>query len=220
MKRLIFLLLFTGLGIASLAQSNVFYKYNVEAGLGQSNIGIISRQVFKANNIYQRVTPVYNLNFLVNLNRSMALGLGLSNQYFSAAGQIDTLANASLGVNKFNLSAEGRFFYFNRQNYSMYSSLKVGMTLWTLEGSVSTDILKDFIAKNLSSQLLVKIINGYLDKFQAVKGKFKYTLESLQFVPIGLSRNFGHFGVYGQVAIGSPYFLLMGVKYRFNTNAF
>ena len=220
MRRFLFLLFCVSLFIKGFGQGQNFYNYSVEAGVGQSNIGIIASQIFKVRNIYQGVTPVYGLDFLVNPNRSIAIGLGITNQHFSAAGQIDTLVNTSLEVNKFNLSAEGRFYYYNRTKFTLYSSLKVGVTLWNLKASVSTDVIENFVTQNVSSKMLVRVINGYLDKFQAVKGKFKYTLESIQFVPIGLARNFGHLGVYGQVAIGSPYFLLMGVKYRFNTNAF
>lgn len=212
------LLLFTFVYNCATAQYNDFYKYRLELALGGSGIGMISRQVFKAANIYKSVSPALKAGFFINMNKSTALGISLTNQSFHAAGNFDTLANATLDINKLNFSINGRYYYINNSNTGLYSNLAFGISLWTVKTEVSTDILEKLVNQYISIGLIAEFINKTLDKYNSVSGKFNFTLENVQLTLLGLSKSMGNFGVYGELAIGSPYFVLMGLNYKFNTN--
>ena len=200
------------------AQYSDFYKYNLELGLGGSGIGMVSRKVFKAANIYKSVSPALKAGFFVNMNKSTALGISLTNQSFHAAGNFDTLANATLDINKLNFSINGRYYYINRSSVGLYSNLAFGISLWTVKTAVSTDVLEKLVNQYVSIGLVAEFINKTLDKYNSVSGKFNFTLENVQLTILGISKNMGNFGLYGELAIGSPYFILMGLNYKFNTN--
>lgn len=202
------------------AQHSDFYKYKLEFGLGGSSIGMISRKAFKAANIYKNVTPALRAGFFVNMNKSMALGISLTNQSFHAAGRFDTLANATVDINKLNFSINGRYYYINHQSTQLYSNLDFGVSLWTVKTAVSTDVLEKLVNQYVSIGFIANAINKTLDKYNSISGKFDFTLENVQLTILGISKNMGHFGLYGELAIGSPYFILMGLNYKFNTNVY
>ncbi len=206
------------LTVAAYAQKD-YYRYQVELGVGSSLVGNVARSAFSSMQLEHSVIPVVGGSFYVNYRNNTSLGFSVYDQKYSVWGTLDTLADFSLGINRLNISAAGRYTYKAGSSWNLYTALRFGVTLWKIRSTVTTDVLESLIDQYLGQNILSNYAKSLISDFNQVSGTLGGSMFSLQFTLLGFAKNFGNLRFYSELTIGSPYYFTAGLAYRFNTNA-
>ena len=194
----------TILTIAFIFENQTFSQQFATFGLGSSVTQVISN-VFVKRFIDVKTTPVFIGNWEYYLGNNLSIGIGGSYQFFSYNFSSDTL-NVSMNLNKFNFSVFGRYYYKQTDKFGIYSQLRGGISFWNY--SLNNDFTKVLAP--------IKFIFKFfpIDLSKAFDGTVKFN--SLQFTIVGMNTNFSKkFSAYAELSIGSPYWTVFGLKYKF-----
>lgn len=190
---------------------NMDYKQNIYVGTGFSYFGIGFKLVgavggaltdsldfatFETSN-----TPALQIGYDYALTKNISVGGFASYQHFSmdiggnvSVQGVDTITEDLSGsLNRLALQASVLFHYGNKEKLDMYSGVRLGYKrLGTNIKSTNSDL--DFLdlvnsisAPGMATQLVIFGLRGYVTD---------------------------NIGISGEIALGTPHFLTVGVNYR------
>lgn len=184
--------------VLSLACCGLLQAQNLE---GQSAIGLhagfsLAGALFNLSEIDANVDastpPAAQLTYDYALTGRFSLGGGVSYQSFNLAYSNYGETNESFDVrlSRFNLAARGLFHYGNSETMDMYSGLRVGLSNWSLDVGTDNPNFDPPKARGpaFAPQLILFGIRGYLTE---------------------------NLGIGGELAVGAPHVVSLGVNYRF-----
>ncbi len=195
---------------------NDYKKFQVELATGASVYGTALRMGLKNVDITSSLTPAFIGSFYVNLSPAASFGLSLGEQHSAVSGYSDTLGSYKVGLNRLNLSVSGRYNYVNRNGWAVYSGLKFGLSFWTLSASFSTEELQQFVENELGIPMLSDYLNDMISKLTPNSGSWTTSMTSMQVTLLGVSKEIKYIGVFGELALGAPYYFSAGLNYKFN----
>lgn len=141
-------------------------------------------------------TPVFGLAIDYSLIDLFSIGLAGSFQHFENRVSLNSFsAYTRHEVNRINLSVRSLFHIPNKEKVDLYGGLRLGATLWRDSESASFDANNN----KLSGE---KQGNYVLPSFQLLIGVKVYLIDNL--------------ALNAELAIGSPYFLAIGLAYTFS----
>lgn len=121
----------------------------------------------------------------------------------------ENLGNVSLGVSRLTLGARALFHYGNANRIDMYSGVRLGVGIWGV--NVSSSIVNDRIDPLLRSV-------GGSGLWRRILGRdvgVGWAALQAQLIAFGLRGYVGErIGINGELGLGSPYFMSLGVNYR------
>lgn len=158
-------------------------------------------------------TPVAQLSYDYRIERWFSLGVAVSHQYFgmsffSTSGSDDLVA---LGVNRVNVGIRPYFHYYSNEVLDFYAGARIGGTIWHLK--VETENIYQY-----AEQILPDLVEDFvLQRIPTINQlSFMWTLFAMQATPFGMEYYItDNFGLNGELTFGSPYFVSIGLNYRF-----
>ncbi len=206
MKKFFFVLLLFAALMPSMAQP---YKYDVRLGLGGSILGTAGHILIDKQYVDYSITPEIDGHFRVFASHNIAIGIATGFQRFSVTGNIDTL-QGTVSAMKANLGLSATLFYLQKKGFNLYTGARAGVTLWHLRAQANFD----YYVKNYLGPF-APIVSKYVPS----DGSFNVTTMLLQITLLGMSvYPVKNVGMYGEIALGSPYWFNLGLSYRFNSS--
>ena len=195
MKKLILLFLIAPLSVFSQKQEG---EMVATAGAGWSLLGAIFSLSDVSGETSTTVTPVFHASFDYGLTRNMSIGAAFGYQkatvsyndyvYYNSNNQ-EITEDFDWSVSRLNIGARVLFHYGSNENFDMYSGMRLGFQSFTSEfDTTDPSFDSDFKGGTLGFQLVAFGARGY-------------------FTP--------NIGFNAEVALGSPYFVMGGLNYRF-----
>jgi hypothetical protein len=175
---------------------------------------------FSAGRIHK--SPQINIAYDRGITQWFSVGGAVSYNQISADlenvkyHRTENLGNFTLGLSRLTFGARALFHYGNANRLDMYSGLRVGFGIWSLQTSSSLagniDDKANQIVKEIGGSGLWRTLIG-----NRVSGHF--VLPQAQLILFGL-RGYvtEHIGINGELSVGSPYFASIGINYRFGGN--
>ena len=206
MKKIFFVLFFV-MGVSlTFSQS---YRYDLRIGLGGSILGTATHLLVNKQYVDYSITPELEAHFRVFASRSVAIGLAGGLQRFQVSGEIDTL-RGSVSAIKANLGLSATLFFMCSKTFNLFSGARAGISIWRYRAQANFDY---YIENYLGP------FAGIVSKYVPSEGSFTNSLPSFQITLLGASvYPVKNLGVYGELAIGSPYWFNAGLSYRFNSS--
>jgi hypothetical protein len=166
----------------------------IGANVGFSLIGII---LDLSDEAAEEVTidnsPAIQLTYDYAISRVVSLGAAVSRQRFllSYTNYDDTPQDFDVVVGRLNLAGRILFHYGGNEKLDLYSGARLGVTNWSV--NVKSDAVDNYtpsfpIGAFFAPQLVVFGMKGYITD---------------------------HIGINGELAIGAPHYLSLGLSYRF-----
>ncbi len=205
-KIFVVFVVFLSVLIAGYSQS---FKYDMRVGVGGSILGTAAHLLVNKQYVDYTITPQLDAHFRVFASKSVAVGLALGYQRFAVRGTIDTL-QGSISATKWNLGLSATMFYMQHKGFNLYTGARAGLSIWHYRAQANFDYYVDKYFGPFAT-----IVNKYLPS----DGSFTNTMLSLQLTLIGMSLYpVKNLGLYGELALGSPYWFNAGLSYRFNSS--
>ena len=206
MKKIFFVfLLLLSFGLV-VAQS---YKYDFRLGVGASVLGTAGHLLLNKQYVDYSITPEYEGHFRVFAGNNVAIGLALGYQRFALSGNIDTL-RGTLSAAKWNLGLSATLFYLQKKGFNLFTGARAGVSIWHYRAQANFDY---YVDKYFGA--FAPVVSKYLPN----DGSYTNTLLSLQITLLGMSvYPVKNLGLYGELALGSPYWFNFGLSYRFNSS--
>ncbi len=185
------------------------FKYDARLGIGGSILGTASHLLINRQYVDYSITPELEAHFRIFASKTVAVGLALGYQRFAISGNIDTL-QGTVSASKWNLSLSTTLFYMQKGNFNLYTGASAGLSIWHYRASANFDYYIENYLGPFSS-----IVSKYIPR----EGSFTNALPSFQITLFGAGLYpVKNLGLYGELAIGSPYWFNMGLSYRFNSS--
>lgn len=170
----------------------------VTAGAGWSLLGAIFSVADGVSDTQTKVTPVIHGSFDYAITDNMSFGAAIGYQkatisyddyeYFNADNVLVS-EDFDWTISRLNIGARALFHYGKKENFDMYSGLRFGY-------------------QNFSSK--------YDTNDPSFKADFKGGAMGMQLILFGARGYFNdHIGFNAELAVGSPYFVMGGLNYRF-----
>ncbi|MCD6557194.1 MAG: hypothetical protein J7K64_08385 [Bacteroidales bacterium] len=168
------------------------YKSTVSADAGISLVGRVISLVVNIDTLggYSTI-PVMQLSYDYMVTDFLSAGVAGSYQQYKFSD-----ANGKIVVKRMNFALRALFHYGNSDKLDMYSGIRLGMTNWGFDYDVPTD-------------------DPTLEALQGSNSLTGFHF-SPQLVAFGVRGYFtDNIGANLEFAIGSPYYMMGGVNYRF-----
>ncbi len=197
-KVLIFII---AISVLNLSNNSIFaqeYKSTVGIDAGVSIVGVAIRAVAysegkTASDYKYSSTPVLQLTYGYMLTKNISVGVAGSHQEYKFSIPDGSVAAE---IKRSNFAIRGLFHYGSSDRIDMYSGVRLGYTIWgtdvkttdpTLKPTLKT-LEKNYLGKRFAAQLVAFGIRGYFTK---------------------------NIGAHAEFSIGSPYYLVAGLNFRF-----
>ncbi len=191
-------------------QINQKHRIGVNAGssfLGfNTNLWLHGRLI---NEAYSSPLPQFSYTYIPE--NKLGIGAAISYQYFYFnLLPINSQSSAVImKINKLNFSLHTKFFVINNRNFDLFLGARIGRSFWF--GNISFSQLYNYL-RQIAPDFISNIL---LNKIVPTDIKFTDSFFSYQ-LNIGgnyyLNKNIG---IKSEIAIGSPYWGLLGLNFRF-----
>jgi len=193
--------------------TNSNFRNNVNLGVGSSFFGFITNTLVKGSLVNKAyATPVFHLAYEREVldNTYMGINAGYQNFYFDLLPIDSDHSVLITNINRINLSLSADHFFLNQPRFNMFFGGQLGLTIW--EGRLSFEELVSYVNELIPIQVVSDMITKKLipssDNFFTTN--FSYQLH------LGMEKYFtDNLGLRGTIAVGSPYWAMIGLNYRF-----
>lgn len=158
--------------------------------------------VIKAN-----ASPIPHLSYTYMFTRNFGAGLTGTYQFFNFE-----LSVLEMKIHRINPSVHADYYIVTNDNIDLYGGGRLGFSIWS--GNISFADLRSYISSLIPSFATNLVPQSFYDKIMPSDKKFFKTFTSYQ---VYLGTNIyitPNFAIKGELAIGSPYWGLLGLNVR------
>lgn len=197
-------------------QTNTVHQHKISLAIGSSVMGIVTNYWLIGNLVNKTyASPMPQLSYTYKIDKNIGIGPALSYQYFG----LDLLpinqqsSGIVMKINRTNLSGHFTFSTNLNKSLTLYAGGRLGLTFWS--GNITFEELSNYLSSFSGNIILNSIIGRITKTIQPSNVRFFKTFISYQVLG-GTEIYFtDNIGMKFEMAIGSPYWALAGLNYRF-----